>query len=404
MIVLGLMSGTSVDAIEAALVRFDEAGGVLTLVVLATSTHPLPPQVRAAALSVIPPGRGSARRVCALDFEIGEAFAAAALAAIDQAGTTPRQVDLIASHGQTIYHLVEGGRVRGTLQVGQPAVIAERTGVTTAADFRPRDVAAGGQGAPLVSLFDALLFGDERLTRAAQNIGGIGNCTILPAGGGVEAAFAFDTGPGNSLIDHAAATLSGGRLRCDLDGAWAAQGEVDEALLETLLAHPYYAAPPPKTTGKEQFGPAYAASIIEQGRAQGLSDADLMATLTALTAHAIADAYARYAPGGKVDEVILGGGGVHNPTLMRMLAGALPGAALRRADEFGVPSASKEAIAFAFLGYQLAHGRSGNAPGCTGARRAVPLGQLTPGANFGALMAACLPRAGGAVHRIHVRR
>ncbi|MCZ7544553.1 MAG: anhydro-N-acetylmuramic acid kinase [Anaerolineae bacterium] len=314
----------------------------------------------------------------------------------------PRQVDLIASHGQTVYHLVESGRVRATLQVGQPAVIAERTGVTVAADFRPRDVAAGGQGAPLVSLLDVLLFSDARLTRAVQNIGGIGNCTILPAGGGPEAAFAFDTGPGNSLMDHAASILSGGQLRCDLDGAWAAAGRVSDALLDALLAHPYYAAPPPKTTGKELFGPGYAETVITRGRAMGLSDADIMATLTALTARTIADAYARFAPGGRVDEVILGGGGLLNPTLMRMLAEALPGTPLRRTDDFGVPAGSKEAIAFALMGYQLAHGRPGNAPGCTGANRAAPLGCLTPGANFNALMADCLTRAGRAVTRLEV--
>ena len=402
MLVLGLMSGTSVDAIDAALVRFEEAAGTLDLALLAASTPPLPPAVRAAALGVIPPGRGSARRVCALDFAVGEAFAAAALAAIEAAGCAPGDVDLIASHGQTLYHLVERGRVRGTLQVGEPAVIAERTGITVAANFRPRDVAAGGQGAPLVSLFDALLFSDPARTRAVQNIGGIANCTVLPAGGGPDAAFAFDTGPGNGLIDHAAATLSGGRLRYDVDGAWAAQGRASEALLSALLAHPYYAAPPPKTTGKELFGPAYADAIIEQGRALGLSDADLMATLTALTARSIADAYARFAPGGAVDEVILGGGGADNPTLVRRLAEALPGVPLRRSDEFGVPAGSKEAVAFALLGYQLAHGRPGNVPGCTGARRAVPLGCLTPGENFGALMAKTRARAGASISRVRM--
>ena len=400
MIVLGLMSGTSVDAIEAALVRFEETGDTLHLTLLAASTHPLPAAVRAAALSVIPPGRGSARRVCALDFEVGEVFAAAALSAIDAAGLTPAAVDLIASHGQTVYHLVEGGRVLGTLQVGQPAVIAERTGVTVAADFRARDVAAGGQGAPLVSLFDALLLGDATLTRAVQNIGGIGNCTILPAGAAPEAAYAFDTGPGNSLIDHAAAALSGGRLRCDLDGAWAASGEVSEALLSELLAHPYYAAPPPKTTGKELFGPAYVGGVIARARSLGLPDADIMATLTALTARTIADAYARFAPA--VAEVVVSGGGVHNPTLMQMLTDALPGVALRRAEAFGVPVESKEAIAFALLGYQLVHGRPGNVPGCTGARRATPLGALTPGARFHALMAACAPRAANAITRLRI--
>ncbi|MBN1287405.1 MAG: anhydro-N-acetylmuramic acid kinase [Anaerolineae bacterium] len=400
--VLGMMSGTSVDGIDAALVQFTEVSGVLEMTLLAASRHAMPPAVRAEALAVIPPGEGSTRRVCALDFAVGEAFAAAAQSAIAAAGVP---VDLIASHGQTVYHLVDEatGRVEATLQVGQPAVIAERTGVTTAADFRPRDVAAGGQGAPLVSLFDVLLFRDPALTRAAQNIGGIGNCTIMPAGRGPEAAFAFDTGPGNSLMDHAAAKLSGGAMQYDEGGAWAARGRVDETLLGELLAHPYYAAPPPKTTGKELFGPAYVDEVIARARALGLADADLMATLTLLTARTIADAYARFTETGGVDEVIIGGGGLQNPTLMRMLAEALPGAPLRSTDDFGVPAQSKEAMAFALMGYQLAHGRPGNAPGCTGARRALPLGALTPGANFRALMTDCLARAGNVIERVRVK-
>lgn len=398
--VLGLMSGTSVDGIEAALVRFEESGGVVQLALLAHSSHPMPPAVRAEALDVIPPGEGSTRRVCALDFAIGEAFAAAARAAIEAAGVP---VDLIASHGQTVYHLVDEatGQVEATLQVGHPAIIAERVGVTVAADFRPRDVAAGGQGAPLVSLFDVLLFRDPNLTRAAQNIGGIGNCTILPAGCGPEAAFAFDTGPGNSLIDHAAAKLSGGAMQFDVDGVWAARGQVDQTLLDELLAHPYYAVPPPKSTGKELFGPAYVDEVL--ARALGVDDADLMATLTMLTARTIAGAYARFAGPGGVDEVIVAGGGLKNPTLMRMLADELPGVPLRSADDFGVPAQGKEAMAFAFLGYQLVHGRPGNAPGCTGARRAVPLGTITPGDNFHELVAVCLAQAGDPVSRIEIK-
>ncbi len=395
MIVLGLMSGTSIDGIEAALVRFDADGSTLELRLLATSTHAIPPALRTEALAIIPPGTGSTRRVCALDFALGEAFAAAAQAAIHAAGRHP---DLIASHGQTVYHLVEeDGHVQATLQLGQPAIIAERTGVTVAADFRPRDVAAGGQGAPLVSLFDILLFQDLRHTRAILNIGGIGNATILPAGGDPDAAFAFDTGPGNSLMDHAAAQLSGGELVYDEDGTWAAQGEAHTALLDLLLAHPYYAARPPKTTGKEMFGPAYVDTIIARARDMGIGDADLMATLTMLTARSISDAFARF--GGGVDEVIGGGGGMCNPTLMRMLAAQMPGVRIRRADEFGIPVQSKEAIAFALLGYRLVLGQAGNAPGCTGARRAVPLGSLTPGANFGALLTKSLGQTGGtAVH------
>jgi anhydro-N-acetylmuramic acid kinase len=398
MIVLGLMSGTSVDGIDAAVVQFTEGdAATLDMRILAVSEHPMPPHVRRDALAVIPPGRGSARRLTALDFDLGEAFAEAARAAIDAAGHTP---DLIASHGQTVYHLIEGGRARATMQLGQPAVIAERTGVTVAADFRTRDVAAGGEGAPLVSLLDVLLFRHPSANRVSQNIGGIGNCTVLPAGQKMSDAFAFDTGPGNSLIDHAVDALTGGRLTYDKDGEWAARGAVSGALLDELLAHPYYAAPPPKTTGKELFGPAYAREVIGRGRAMGLDDDDIVATLTMLTARTIADAYRQFA--GPVDEIIVGGGGLYNPTLMRMFSNLLPGVPLRPADAFGVPAAGKEAIAFALMGYQLVHGRPGNVPSCTGAARAVPLGSLTPGENFHALMADTAAHAGQAVERLRV--
>ncbi len=396
MIVLGMISGTSVDAIDTALVQFTEDTALLHMRLLATYRHPMPPRVRAGVFGAIPPGRGSTRRVCALDAALGEAFAEAACAAIEAAGRSP---DLIASHGQTLYHQVDdGGRAMATLQAGQPAIVAERTGVTVAADFRPRDVAAGGQGAPLVSLLDVMCFRDPYQTRAAQNIGGIANCTILPAGGGE--AFAFDSGPGNGLIDHAAVTFSGGKLQCDTDGAWAARGEVSKALLDELLAHPYYAMPPPKSTGKELFGPAYGDDVIARGRALGLGDAHILATLTMLTARTIADGYARFTDG--VDEIILGGGGLYNPTLMQMLTELLPGVPLHRADAFGIPAQSKEAVAFALLGYHLAHGRPGNVPGCTGARQAVPLGVLVPGDNFHVLVADCLARREHTVTRLKV--
>ncbi len=376
--VLGLISGTSVDRIEGAIVRFEERDSVLAASILAHDDHPIPDRLRAKLLGMLPPKRGSVRAVCEVNFEVAEAFASAAQAIGERAGIRP---DLIASHGQTVYHLVEGRQALATLQVGAPSVIAERTGLTVAADFRPRDIAAGGQGAPLVSLLDVLLLSDTVKARSLHNLGGISNMTVVTPG---QEPIAFDTGPANALIDYAAARLSGGKLRYDEDGKWAARGKVDEALLDELMSHPYFKLEPPKTTGKELFGPAFAESVI----ARGLADADCMATLTAFTARSIAEAYRDFAP--TVREIFLSGGGAHNVTLVSMLTDmlreSLPQVRLRMIDELGLPSDAKEAIAFALLGYQTIHGRPGNVPTCTGATHPAVLGSLTPGDNFRELM------------------
>ncbi|MCC7447179.1 MAG: anhydro-N-acetylmuramic acid kinase [Anaerolineae bacterium] len=377
MIVLGIISGTSVDRIEGAIVRFEERAdspGTLFAAILAHDSHPIPNRLREACLSMLPPGRGSVRAVCEVNFAVGEVFAEAANTISNRASIRP---DLIASHGQTIYHLVEGKRALATLQIGHPSIIAERTGITTIADFRPRDIAAGGQGAPLVNLLDVLLLSGTDTPRAAQNLGGIANMTIVAPD--VE-PFAFDSGPANSLLDYAAAKLSGGKLTYDKDGAWAARGKVNEALLAEMMAHPYLKLQPPKSTGKEHFGPAFVEPIL----ARGLDSADCMATLTAFTAHSIAQAYHDFAP--YVREVFVSGGGAHNRTLMAMIETATPDITWRRIDELGLPSDSKEAIAFALLGYQTLHGRPGTVPTCTGASHATVLGHITPGDNYRSLL------------------
>jgi anhydro-N-acetylmuramic acid kinase len=392
MIVLGMISGTSVDRIEGALVRFEEDGETTWASILATDSHPIPDKVRAALLSMLPPKRGSVRAVCEVNFAVAEAFAAAANAISERASVRP---DLIASHGQTVYHLVEGRRALSTLQVGAPAVIAERTGITTAADFRPRDIAAGGQGAPLVSLLDVLLLAGTDTSRAMLNLGGIANMTVVAPG--VE-PFAFDTGPANALIDHAAARFSGGKLRYDVDGAWAARGKVNESVLAGLMAHPYFKLTPPKSTGKELFGPGFAEEVL----AHGLDAADCMATLTAFTAQSIGDAFRDFAP--QVREVYASGGGIHNRTLMTMLErrlkATLPDLTLRTTDALGLPPDAKEAIAFALLGYQLVHGHSGTVPTCTGARHASVLGSLTPGSNYREVMREALGGREQEIHRL----
>src|SRR5215471_13501063 len=288
MIVVGLMSGTSVDAIDAAVVDIGLADDALELRVLGYSESAIDESLRARIHALFDPERSRVDEVCEVNVLIGEAFAAAAQTALGEAGVA---ADLIASHGQTVWHQVAPGRTRSTLQLGEPSVIAERVGITTVADFRPRDIAAGGQGAPLASWGDALLFGDAQLSRAVQNIGGIANVTWVPPGGQWEAMLAFDTGPGNALIDHATWRLTGGMQRLDVDGSMAAAGRVDDLLLSELLSNSYFLQQPPKTTGRELFGAQFVDPVIDHARSAGLSASDVIATLTAFTAHSIADQY-----------------------------------------------------------------------------------------------------------------
>jgi anhydro-N-acetylmuramic acid kinase len=381
-IVVGLMSGTSVDGIDAAVVSVEHLGDTLELRLLAYSESAYDPAVRARIFGLFDPASSRIDETCELNVLIGQAFAEAAAAALRQADV---EADLIASHGQTVWHQVAPGHTRSTLQLGEPSVIAERLGVTTVADFRPRDIAAGGQGAPLASWGDALLFGDAQLGRAVQNIGGIGNVTWVPPGAQWGAMLAFDTGPGNALIDHAVSRLTGGALRFDTDGALAAAGRVDDALLAELLAHPYFVAQPPKSTGRELFGAQFVDPVIDRAVAAGMSSSDVVATLTAFTAHSIADQYRRFLPG-RPDEVIVGGGGSRNPVLMSLLSELLDPAQIRLHEDFNLPSLGREAVYFALMGHEALFGRSNTVPSCTGAMHAVPMGKIVPGANYRALM------------------
>lgn len=371
-LVIGLMSGTSVDGIDAALVRIRGGGPGLSIQTEHFATYPFDPGVREAIFALFRPETSSVDRLCQMNFALGELFADAALRLMREAGVRPEQVDLIGSHGQTVWHepspvTIAGLTGRSTLQIGEPAVIAERTGVVTVADFRVRDIAAGGQGAPLVPYLDYCLLRHDRLNRATQNIGGIGNVTYLPAGGGVEAIVAFDTGPGNMVIDALVSELFGQPF--DKDGTIAAAGQVDQALLAELMAHPYLAQSPPKTTGRELFGVQYARQLL--GRA---APADLVATATAFTARTIADAYLRFL--GPVDEVMVGGGGARNPVLLRLLEEALPGVRVMTHEAVGIDSDAKEAIAFALLANDALLGLPTNVPGATGGRPAV-LGKIS---------------------------
>jgi len=409
--VIGLISGTSMDAIDAALVELTHEGPTLRMRVHAFAMFPYDPALRAQVVALLPPRSGSTAEVCAVNVLLGEAFAGAALRLAEQACLPIDQVDLIASHGQTVYHQVAAGAVCSTLQLGAPAVIAERTGCSVVADFRPRDIAAGGQGAPLVPYLDVLLFRDERHYRAVQNIGGIGNVTYLrPIGedrrlkidgtklvagerlssilytpsSTVPAVLAFDTGPGNVLIDEAVRLLTDGAMSYDRDGHMAAGGRVDRQLLDAWLNHPFFHQQPPRTTGREQFGAAEAQAYVAECRARGLTAEDTIATLTALTAHSIADSYQRYC--GRVDEVLVSGGGARNPTMLAMLQAALPASSVRIVDTLALAADAKEAVAFAVAGYVTLHGWPNNVPSATGASHPTVLGSITPGANYRTLL------------------
>ncbi|PXX69397.1 anhydro-N-acetylmuramic acid kinase [Nocardia tenerifensis] len=364
--VIGLMSGTSIDAIDAVGADIQLRDGTIHVEVAGQLSRAYPESLRAELIAALPPGRVELATVCRLDTAIGQEFAAVADAAAREifGGTA----DLVASHGQTVYHWVSGGKAYGTLQLGQPAWIAERTGLPVVSDFRSRDIAAGGQGAPLVALFDLLWLAGRPGRSAALNIGGIANATVTGAH-----PVAFDTGPGNALIDAAVESATGGAEHFDRDGERAARGTVDERLLKTLLTEGYYRASPPKTTGKELFNRAYLERVLPD---YPLSTDDIVATMTALTSHTVADALAPFEP----DEVIVSGGGTRNPALLGMLGERLGKATLCTSDELGLPSSAKEAAAFAVLGFLTVHGLAGSHAECTGATRATVLGSITPGA------------------------
>ena len=376
MIGIGLMSGTSADSIDAACVRFAGAPPRLDWELLSFVTLPMTAELRQEIFAAFRPETGTVDKLCQLNFTLGEWFAKASLEAVKAANLTPAQVDFIGSHGQTVWHIPpnSGEGVPSTLQLGNPAVIAERTGITVVSDFRSRDMAAGGQGAPLVPFVDKLLLSHPTLSRAVQNIGGIGNVTWLPAGGAGE-AFGFDTGPGNMLLDRAAEVLTQGQMHCDMDGKMAFAGTVQEKFLQKWMAEePYFTRKPPKSTGRELFGVQRCDVYLKE--MAGLSKEDILATLTAFTARSTAEAYKNFLPA-LPDEVLLCGGGARNPAIAAMLQKELPTSRIGRTEDAGLPGDSKEAVAFAVLGYETMNRRPGNLPAATGAKGPVILGSIT---------------------------
>ncbi len=382
--VAGLMSGTSADGVDAAIV--DIHGRRVRVV--AFETYPYRAALRSEVLRLCRPESARLDAICHYNHLLGEVFAEGVIRLCDASGIPLKSVDLIGSHGQTIYHNPNGGRyagraVRSTLQIGEPSVIAQRTGITTVADFRPRDMAAGGEGAPLVPYADYILFSDRRLVRAVQNIGGIANVTFLPRckvcnTRPTKDVFAFDTGPGNMVIDGVMRLITKGRHTYDRGGAMAAKGTMDEGLLREMLRHPFFRRRPPKSTGREQFGQQYCEWLYDRARRKGLMPEDIVATATAFTASTIVSAYRRFLPV-MPDEMILCGGGAHNATLVRMLQAGLKGVRIRSTGEFGIDVDAKEAVSFAILAYATIRGVPNNLPRVTGASEPVVMGKIVPG-------------------------
>ncbi len=420
-LVVGLMSGTSMDGIDAALVRISGPPTQPGVKLVAFETLAYRARVRQRILRIATGEPATAGEISQLNFLLGELFAQAALRVCQKARVSPARLAAIGSHGQTIYHqgapTREGGRrIASTLQIAEPAVIAERTGAAVVADFRTADVAAGGQGAPLVPMVDYLLLRDPRCGTVALNIGGIANFTVIPAGAKAEQVFGFDTGPGNMIIDALVRHFTSGRKAYDVGGRWAAKGHVIEPLLARMLQLPFFGQQPPKSAGREQFGQEFAQQfVLRRHRGDAASPLnspltrpgpagenagggppcppgrgleikkgdrarpeDLLRTATELTARTVAAALERFVLGKHtIHRLIVSGGGAHNRLMMDRLAELLPGLSVSRSDEFGLDVDGKEAIAFAVLADRTLHGLPGNLPAVTGARRAVVLGKIS---------------------------
>jgi anhydro-N-acetylmuramic acid kinase len=322
------------------------------------------------------PGGEVLRELAGLDVGLGKRFASAAVAVAGQAGMAVEELDGVASHGQTVAHHPEA---RASLQLGDPSVIAERTRCTTVADFRARDLAAGGEGAPLAPFFHWAVFSEPSEGRVALNLGGIANLTWIPRGARREDVLGFDVGPANVLMDAVVNTLTQGRERMDRDGVRARRGQVDRVLLERLLDDDFLRRAPPKSTGRERYGLAEAESLFDAWREQGRDPDDLVATLVAFTAEAVARACRDFLPAGAPDRLLVGGGGAENPALMEAIKDALPGVSLEPFDIAGVPARAAEAMAFSLMGRNALLGLPNHLPRCTGASRAVVLGEIVPG-------------------------
>lgn len=383
--VVGLMSGTSVDGIDAALVEIGGTDEAPEVRLIAFEDRPWPEKVREQIFPLFRPETATVDKIGYMNFLMGEIYAQSVASVVEKAGLTLADVDLIGSHGQTIWHAPEvcdkdGFPVIFTVQIGEGSVIAARTGVPTVSDFRVADMAVGGQGAPLVPFSEYLLYRRPGETILLQNIGGIGNMTVLPGDEGPEAVYAFDTGPGNMIIDAVVSALTGGEKTYDAGGTMASEGKVDQDLLAMLQQDPYYNMPLPKTTGRELFGVQYVEKILDYRREHGLSDADLLATVTDLTAWSIVDGYARYVlPKRQATELVVGGGGSYNATLLGFLRERFApyGVKVRTQEDLGWSSDAKEAVAFAIMADCCVREKPNVLPSVTGAKAAAIMGKVS---------------------------
>ncbi len=377
---VGLMSGTSLDGVDAALVTIFNHGVQTKVELRHFITFPYPPGLKEKILEISTPGRGSVDQICQLNVLLGEVFATAAKELLRVAGVDPQTVDFIGSHGQTVHHLPQekelfGYKFRATLQLAEPAVIAKRTGILTVADFRPADLALGGQGAPLVPYFDYLLFRSDEKNRALLNIGGIANLTILKKGCQVEDILAFDTGPGNMVVDALMTKLFGKPY--DENGAIAQSGRVSEALLLDALNHPYFSRPFPKSTGREEFGGRFCERFLDEANRLQLKPGDILATAAELTVRAIWANYENFiAPKIVLEELIVSGGGSRNLFMINSLRQKAQTIAVKVIDEFGISAKAKEAVCFAVLANETISGNPNNVPAATGASRPTILGKI----------------------------
>ncbi len=374
--IIGLMSGTSADGVDVAIVEIIGLGLTTEISLIAFETIPYKAETRERIFNLFSVETARVDEICTMNFMLGKLFAESTLAVLDKVDIEPTQVDLIGSHGQTIHHMPSAS-VPGTLQIGEPAVIAHETGIPTIADFRVADVAAGGQGAPLIAYPDFLLFHHSTQTIGLLNIGGIANLTVLPAGCGMEAVQASDTGPGNMVLDACVEKITDGTKQFDENGELARQGTVCKDLLDMWLANPFFGSPPPKTTGREMFGTSFADACLQQIKTQEISEYDGLATLTALTVESIARYYKHFIEAkSPLDILYVSGGGAQNPLMMRGLANAFDPIPVVDVVEKGMSGDAKEAIAFAILANEALHGNFGNVPNATGASCGKVLGKF----------------------------
>jgi anhydro-N-acetylmuramic acid kinase len=400
LLVLGLMSGTSADGIEAALVRISGAPPKLKSKLEGHASLPIPKLIRSKILQIAEGTPLPAAEISQLNFRLGHLFAEAAIATCKKLRVPLKSVNLIASHGQTIFHQGPpvpflGAKTASTFQIGEPSIIAARTGVTTIGDFRPADMAAGGQGAPLVPFADYLLYRHEKFGRVSLNLGGIANVTVIPAHAKPADVFAFDTGPANILIDALVSHFTKGRLRYDRNALLAGQGRYLPALLDELLRDPYLRQPPPKSTGREYYGAAYVERLLPLGKKYHAKPNDLIRAATVFTGLSIIDALNRFVlPKTKIHQLVVSGGGANNPLLLGLLIAALHidadydpahinsfykagGIEVLNSSQLGIPESAKEAYAFALLAYETFHRRPSNLPSATGALRPAILGKIS---------------------------